>query len=217
MSEPDLYKVLGLKPTATAAQIKRAYHECAKTAHPDAGGSAEAMAQVNEAYETLIDPIARRLYDDHADEPAETHEEHDSHHSHGGRPRRYITDDPHAAERREAARINRERTSWARSSGWEMARVSATAAVAAVVTARFLPHIINNKLAVFAGGIITFIPVYFLILSFIFITNPPLRLVFADLVRRHPTSTPERADAIALIVAFFPLAVAWLFIYGMWI
>lgn len=42
-------EVLGLSANATKEQIDTAYRSAAKTAHPDAGGSEEAMAELNQA------------------------------------------------------------------------------------------------------------------------------------------------------------------------
>jgi hypothetical protein len=64
MNPGELYTRLGLQPDATPVQIRRAYRRAAKTAHPDTGGSAEQWAAILEAYETLIEPRRRRIYDD---------------------------------------------------------------------------------------------------------------------------------------------------------
>jgi DnaJ-domain-containing protein 1 len=47
-------EVLGLPSSASKEAIERAYREKAKTAHPDAGGSAEAMAEINRAKEEAL-------------------------------------------------------------------------------------------------------------------------------------------------------------------
>lgn len=47
------YKLLGVGPKATHAEIRRAFLTKAKTAHPDQGGSAEAFRQLMEAYHRL--------------------------------------------------------------------------------------------------------------------------------------------------------------------
>lgn len=57
------YTALGLEPTATAEEIRRAYRRLALEHHPDKGGDAERMMEVQQAYETLSDPQRRQLYD----------------------------------------------------------------------------------------------------------------------------------------------------------
>lgn len=63
----DFYAILGLDPSASAADIKRAYRRLARRYHPGINPgdrAAEAMyARVSEAYETLIDPLRRQRYD----------------------------------------------------------------------------------------------------------------------------------------------------------
>jgi hypothetical protein len=63
----DYYKVLGVKSTATAAEIKSAYRRLARKRHPDVnGGSAQAareFAMLALAYRTLSDPQERAHYD----------------------------------------------------------------------------------------------------------------------------------------------------------
>lgn len=64
----DLYSILGIKPTASAAEIKRAYRRLARRYHPDINPGDRAaelrFRQIAEAYETLIDPERRRRYDE---------------------------------------------------------------------------------------------------------------------------------------------------------
>ena len=57
------YENLGVSETATGEELKRAYREKAKTLHPDVGGDAVEFAAVNQAYNTLKDPVRRQLYD----------------------------------------------------------------------------------------------------------------------------------------------------------
>jgi curved DNA-binding protein CbpA len=57
------YDNLGIKPDATAAEIKRAYRDKAQTAHPDKGGDAAEFAAIANAYDILKDPDRRLLYD----------------------------------------------------------------------------------------------------------------------------------------------------------
>ncbi len=65
---PSHYGRLGLHPSASAADIRRAYRELSKCYHPDTTELAPEVAtakfqQLNEAYATLSNPERRRLYD----------------------------------------------------------------------------------------------------------------------------------------------------------
>ena len=53
-SNSEFYATLGLASGASPDQIKAAYHRKARECHPDHGGSDEAMAAVNEAYDRLM-------------------------------------------------------------------------------------------------------------------------------------------------------------------
>ena len=60
---PDYYDILGVAADADAKTIKAAYRELAKRLHPDRGGSAAAVARVNEAADVLLDANRRAAYD----------------------------------------------------------------------------------------------------------------------------------------------------------
>ena len=66
-SERDYYEVLGIEPSASAEEIKRAYLRLAFQCHPDRNQkneeANEEMERINEAYAVLSDPIKRREYD----------------------------------------------------------------------------------------------------------------------------------------------------------
>ena len=62
----DVYLELGLAPTADRAQIRAAYRQAAKEAHPDVSdtdGSTARMARINAARDVLLDPDRRAEYD----------------------------------------------------------------------------------------------------------------------------------------------------------
>lgn len=67
MARVDFYLVLGVKRSATVAELRRAYKRLARRYHPDINpGDREAAAfyqVLTEAYETLRDPGRREAYD----------------------------------------------------------------------------------------------------------------------------------------------------------
>ena len=62
----DYYSILRIPRSADESAIKAAYRKLAKRYHPDVNPGEEAKArflEINEAYETLVDPKKRALYD----------------------------------------------------------------------------------------------------------------------------------------------------------
>ncbi|HEX8160273.1 MAG TPA: J domain-containing protein [Pyrinomonadaceae bacterium] len=63
----DYYKVLGVKRSATAVEVKSAYRRLARQRHPDVNGGTERAARefalIALAYRTLADPQERAHYD----------------------------------------------------------------------------------------------------------------------------------------------------------
>ena len=63
----DYYRILGLQPAATLAEVKSAYRKKASALHPDRNPSEKAHAafqEVQEAYEVLSDAGKRLAFDD---------------------------------------------------------------------------------------------------------------------------------------------------------
>jgi WD40 repeat protein len=61
-----LYRILGVDPRATLEEVRRAYRKLAREYHPDVNPDPKAherMAQINEAFEVLGDPVRRGEYD----------------------------------------------------------------------------------------------------------------------------------------------------------
>lgn len=62
----DYYQVLGIPPDADEDAVKKAFRMLAKQYHPDlnkSGGANVRFIEINKAYETLIDPEQRRVFD----------------------------------------------------------------------------------------------------------------------------------------------------------
>jgi molecular chaperone DnaJ len=62
----DYYRLLGVERNADEDEIKKAYRKMAMQYHPDRNAAADAEArfkEIAEAYEVLIDPERRQLYD----------------------------------------------------------------------------------------------------------------------------------------------------------
>ena len=60
----NYYAILGVRPDASADDIKSAYRHAARQAHPDAQGNAQSFLQLHSAYEALRDPAQRLRYDE---------------------------------------------------------------------------------------------------------------------------------------------------------
>jgi hypothetical protein len=70
MAKVDYYRVLGLQPTATREEVRRAYRRLARRLHPDVdperkdeARATQRMVRLNEAYAVLADPARRAAYD----------------------------------------------------------------------------------------------------------------------------------------------------------
>jgi len=61
MTLKDAREVLGVSSAATPAEVRQAFREAAKRAHPDAGGDQRAFQQVVDAYQRLQDPLDERF------------------------------------------------------------------------------------------------------------------------------------------------------------
>lgn len=71
MSGTDLYGLLGVARDASPAEIRKAYFNKARDAHPDKGGDKEEFQRLQEAHSVLSDPDQRAFYDQTGEIPRE--------------------------------------------------------------------------------------------------------------------------------------------------
>jgi DnaJ domain len=60
VSAPDPYAVLGVAPTATLAEVRAARRRLARQLHPDVGGDASRMQEVNRAFDQVVRALLGR-------------------------------------------------------------------------------------------------------------------------------------------------------------
>jgi DnaJ family protein A protein 2 len=63
VKDTKFYDILGISPTSSVLEIKKAFRNKARITHPDKGGDAEKFKEINSAYEILSNPEKRQLYD----------------------------------------------------------------------------------------------------------------------------------------------------------
>lgn len=74
----DFYKLLGISRRATNKEIKKGYRQKSLEFHPDknkAEGAADKFAEINRAYEALMNEETRQIYDRHGEEGLKQHEQ----------------------------------------------------------------------------------------------------------------------------------------------
>ena len=74
----DFYKLLGISRKATNKEIKKSYRQKSLEFHPDKNkseGAADKFAQINRAYEALMNEETRSIYDQHGEEGLKRHED----------------------------------------------------------------------------------------------------------------------------------------------
>ncbi|XP_004229763.1 dnaJ protein homolog 2 [Solanum lycopersicum] len=62
------YEVLGVSKSASQDELKKAYRKAAIRNHPDKGGDPEKFKELGQAYEVLIDPEKRDIYDQYGED-----------------------------------------------------------------------------------------------------------------------------------------------------
>jgi len=204
MPHVDYYKVLDVPASASAAEIKSAYHRAAKRAHPDAGGSSEAMQLVNEAYAVLSDAAERRDYD-----TLRTHPAAPPHHS--ATPATRPQPQPHPADA--LPRL----TAWARGSAWRIIGYSFVANLLLGPLTSYMFQLTTSTSSRILIALLAFVPVYFMTCGIIFLFRPRLRIALARLAAAKLQPRGDLGGLLILGFSAIPLAIIWLigYFYGL--
>ncbi len=59
----NLFALLGIGPSVSGDDLRRAFRDKARRAHPDRGGQREEFETLRDAYNTLRDPVLRKEYE----------------------------------------------------------------------------------------------------------------------------------------------------------
>lgn len=62
--DKNLYEILGVRVSASSAEIKAAFRKLVVKLHPDHGGDQDVFIELTQAYNILMNPIERKLYDE---------------------------------------------------------------------------------------------------------------------------------------------------------
>ena len=77
LAKEDYYKILGIDPSASDRDIRRAYKTLSKKWHPDKNPNNESaqarFLEIGHAYEALSDDTLRQIYDQHGHDGLENH------------------------------------------------------------------------------------------------------------------------------------------------
>jgi curved DNA-binding protein CbpA len=219
----DYYRLLGLDRDATPAQIKRAYHLRAKSAHPDAGGTEAEMRALNTAYDTLSDPHRRSLYDfDHRPSrpapsaPPRPHQPQSppaagpvsASHTPGAAPSPHRYTAYHQLRRRQARQVAVNL----------LGRAMVTALAVNFLIVALWPYLKVSDPQLGLIRLIGFVPLYAIALATAYLIDPNLRLDVHDTA--HSRSWRGYLQFLLLCLAlglpFLPLAWLWLEVVAPW-
>lgn len=208
MAAVDYYKVLDVSPGATAAEIKSAYHRAAKRSHPDAGGSAEAMQRVNEAYAVLSDAAERRDYDALRVRPEPYRPPSvpsaPSHHPAEPHP---VAHQPHPSDA--LPRL----TTLARRSAWRIIGYNFFASLLLGPLTSFMFQLTTSTKSRILIALLAFVPVYFITCGIIFLYRPRLRIAIYRLGDAHIPPHRDLAGLLVLALCALPLGAIWVVAY----